>query len=544
MDKEKTSTELVNQDNQLMSIKSTELDKTMGYGEHLYKEYFSLLKTVFRICINSPRIVHAVIKYSGVLDKENRSEIIICEKGLFEVLTTIGPAFANILISKLDAPHYSKSELMDSVRNRNYDMFRETVRNSSCDLTTIERPCNILFHCINFYNYLKTKGFTREDYVFDEDDFFELLDKGRDTIEAICNHSIESVDVSSKAANLLAKKVNEEESEESMNSRNHYNKLLFSFLEEFVKYIYSASIPYLGHFERKQIENHLQKMFPGTVYCEMSESEIIERLEVMVQKYPQFFPNVPTLNNMEQHVNNTYTDCSIQTGILLGMNSAIDLMSLDINQPNELTDSNKDSSITNIEQQKDGSNGIETNEGELEDCDTDSKKECLTTTQRTKRIKYKVDGLVNKGSAAKEKNFQWSDDLKKWYEKHQKEFEEFVKYVAAEKGYIPNEQGQVNAFIRTITGRDVPRCDEKVKLNNNTRNDATRAMMYLIKKKIIIGNLSDVFTNFDVERPQRYKDDKKNTSWMGGYARDANEDFKKKVEEIFADFLEPQPSES
>lgn len=544
MDKEKTSTELVNQDNQLMSIKSTELDKTMGYGEHLYKEYFSLLKTVFRICINSPRIVHAVIKYSGVLDKENRSEIIICEKGLFEVLTTIGPAFANILISKLDAPHYSKSELMDSVRNRNYDMFRETVRNSSCDLTTIERPCNILFHCINFYNYLKTKGFTREDYVFDEDDFFELLDKGRDTIEAICNHSIESVDVSSKAANLLAKKVNEEESEESMNARNHYNKLLFSFLEEFVKYIYSASIPYLGHFERKQIENHLQKMFPGTVYCEMSESEIIERLEVMVQKYPQFFPNVPTLNNMEQHVNNTYTDCSIQTGILLGMNSAIDLMSLDINQPNELTDSNKDSSITNIEQQKDGSNGIETNEGELEDCDTDSKKECLTTTQRTKRIKYKVDGLVNKGSAAKEKNFQWSDDLKKWYEKHQKEFEEFVKYVAAEKGYIPNEQGQVNAFIRTITGRDVPRCDEKVKLNNNTRNDATRAMMYLIKKKIIIGNLSDVFTNFDVERPQRYKDDKKNTSWMGGYARDANEDFKKKVEEIFADFLEPQPSES
>ena len=152
MDKENTSTELVNQDNQLMSIKSKELDKTMGYGEHFFKESISLFKTVFRICINSPRIVHAVIKYSGVLDKENRSEIIICEKGLFEVLTTIGPAFANILISKLDAPHYSKSELMDSVRNRNYDMFRKTVHNSSCDLTIIERPCNILLYCIKFYN--------------------------------------------------------------------------------------------------------------------------------------------------------------------------------------------------------------------------------------------------------------------------------------------------------------------------------------------------------------------------------------------------------
>lgn len=544
MDKENTSTELVNQDNQLMSIKSKELDKTMGYGEHFFKESISLFKTVFRICINSPRIVHAVIKYSGVLDKENRSEIIINEEGLFEVLTTIGPLLANVLISKLDIPHSSKTDLINCVQNRDFDMFRKTVHNSSCDLTIIERPCNILLYCIKFYNFLKTKGFTREDCVFDEDDFFELLEKVRDTIEAIFNHSIESVVVSSKTSNLIAKKVNEEESEESMNARKHNFELLYPFLEEVAPYIYAGSIPFLGNLERKQIENHLQKMFPGTVYCEMSESEIIERLEVMVQKYPQFFPNVPTLNNMEQHVNNTYTDCSIQTGILLGMNSAIDLMSLDINQPNELTDSNKDSSITNIEQQKDGSNGIETNEGELEDCDTDSKKECLTTTQRTKRIKYKVDGLVNKGSAAKENNFQWSDDLKKLYEKHQKEFEEFVKYVAAEKGYIPNEQGQVNAFIRTITGRDVPRCDEKVKLNNNTRNDATRAMMYLIKKKIIIGKLSDVFDNFDVERPQRYKDDKKNTSWMGGYARDANEDFKKKVEEIFADFLEPQPSES
>ena len=69
-------------------------------------------------------------------------------------------------------------------------------------------------------------------------------------------------------------------------------------------------------------------------------------------------------------------------------------------------------------------------------------------------------------------------------------------------------------------------------------------MMYLIKQKIIIGNYSDVFSHFDVERPQQYKDDKEDTSWMGGYARDANEDFKKKVEEIFADFLEPQPRES
>lgn len=544
MDKEKTSTELVNQDNQLMSIKSTELDKNIEYDEHLFKEYISLFKTVFRICINSPRIVHAIIKYSGVLDKENRSEIIIHEKGLFEVLTTIGPAFANILISKLDAPHYSKSELMDSVRNRNYDMFRRTVRNSSCDLTTIERPCNILFHCINFYNYLKTKGFTREDCVFDEDDFFELLDKGRDTIEAIFNHSIESVDVSSKAANTLAKEINEEDSEERSKVINQNVKLFSHLIEEFVPYFYAACIPFLGYSERKQIENHLQKIFPGTVYGEMSESTINEGMTLIVRKYTQFFPNVPTPDNMAQLENEPQLSSLSLNSFLLGINASSGEIRLDINQPNELTDSNKDSSITNIEQQKDDSNGIETNEGELEDCDTDSKKECLTTTQRTKRIKYKVDGLANRGSAAKGENFQWSDDLKKWYEKHPKEFEEFVKYVAAEKGYIPNEQGQVNAFIRTITGRDVPRCDEKVKLNNNKRNDATRAMMYLIKKKIIIGNYSDVFSHFDVERPQQYKDDKEDTSWMGGYARDANEDFKKKVEEIFADFLEPQPRES
>ena len=380
--------------------------------------------------------------------------------------------------------------------------------------------------------------------MFDEDDFFELLDKGRDTIEAIFNHSIESVDVSSKAANTLAKEINEEDSEERSKVINQNVKLFSHLIEEFVPYFYAACIPFLGYSERKQIENHLQKIFPGTVYGEMSESTINEGMKLIVRKYTQFFPNVPTPDNMAQLENEPQLSSLSLNSFLLGINASSGEIRLDINQPNELTDSNKDSSITIIEQQKDGSNGIETNEGELEDCDTDSKKECLTTTQRTKRIKYKVDGLANKGSAAKGENFQWSDDLKKWYEKHQKEFEEFVKYVAAEKGYIPNEQGQVNAFIRTITGRDVPRCDEKVRLINNDRNDATRAMMYLSQCKIINGHYSDIFTNFDVERPQRYKDDKKNNSWMGGYARDANEDFKKKVEEIFADFLEPQPRES
>ena len=544
MEKENTSTELINQDDQLIPMKSTELDKKEEYYEQFYREYLSLFKTVIKICNNSPRIFHALIKYSGVLDKENLSEIVVNEKCIFDALTTIRPVSADVLISKLDTPHSSKSELMDSVRNRNYDMFRKTVRNSSCDLTTIERPCNILFHCINFYNYLKTKGFTREDCVFDEDDFFELLDKGRDTIEAIFNHSIESVDVSSKAANTLAKEINEEDSEERSKVINQNVKLFSHLIEEFVPYFYAACIPFLGYSERKQIENHLQKIFPGTVYGEMSESTINEGMTLIVRKYTQFFPNVPTPDNMAQLENEPQLSSLSLNSLLLGINASSGEIRLDINQPNELTDSNKDTSITNIEQQKDDSNGIETNEGELEDCDTDSKKECLTTTQRTKRIKYKVDGLANRGSAAKGENFQWSDDLKKWYEKHPKEFEEFVKYVAAEKGYIPNEQGQVNAFIRTITDRDVPRCDEKVKLNNNKRNDATRAMMYLIKKKIIIGNYSDVFSHFDVERPQQYKDDKEDTSWMGGYARDANEDFKKKVEEIFADFLEPQPRES
>ena len=155
----------------------------------------------------------------------------------------------------------------------------------------------------------------------------------------------------------------------------------------------------------------------------------------------------------------------------------------------------------------------------------------------TKRIHYSVKGLSTKGAASGGNNFQWSDSLKKWYEEHTGKFEDFVRYVAKDKGYIPNEQKQVNAFIRTITGRDVPNCDEKVRLLNNGRDDATRAMLYLKKCKIICsGDYCDIFTYFDVDRPERYREKPEDNSWMSGYARDADKDFKITVIETFNDF--------
>lgn len=155
----------------------------------------------------------------------------------------------------------------------------------------------------------------------------------------------------------------------------------------------------------------------------------------------------------------------------------------------------------------------------------------------TKRIHYSVKGLSTKGAASRGNNFQWSDSLKKWYEEHTGKFEDFVRYVAKDKGYIPNEQKQVNAFIRTITGRDVPNCDEKVRLLNNGRDDATRAMLYLKKCKIISsGDYCDIFTYFDVDRPERYREKPDDNSWMSGYARDADKDFKITVIETFNDF--------
>jgi len=155
----------------------------------------------------------------------------------------------------------------------------------------------------------------------------------------------------------------------------------------------------------------------------------------------------------------------------------------------------------------------------------------------TKRIHYSAKGLSTKGAASGGNNFQWSDSLKKWYEEHTGKFEDFVRYVAKDKGYIPNEQKQVNAFIRTITGRDVPNCDEKVRLLNNGRDDATRAMLYLKKCKIICsGDYCDIFTYFDVDRPERYREKPDDNSWMSGYARDADNDFKITVIETFNDF--------
>lgn len=529
------------QENHLVPGSSIESDTDLAFIQKEILEPLKPIKTIVSTLFHSIHFFNFLVKVFDFYNSENHSEMMISEKEMFIVFATLKPECTNILISKLDCPLYTKNDLMELIQKKDYEGFNKLVRSRNCDFTRLERLCNVLFHCITFHNYCKElisdtidkleKGVNNDD----DDELTILLKKfmakWRDTLIAISNNRDESYQI----ALILETRILELDKEDTTYEGEEKDKMMpnpiaESFFSEVAPYLYAIVCKYLNLLEREKIESSLKILIPSITFVAMDDNTINTGLMELSYKYPDIFAKMFSMKTFEE---------GIIQGILLVAREE-DELNISFEEPLSIENNQTDM----FAEQSNNSNGIETNEGELEDCDTDSKKECLTTTQRTKKIKYKVDGLANRGSAAKGENFQWSDDLKKWYEKHQKEFEEFVKYVAAEKGYIPNEQGQVNAFIRTITGRDVPRCDEKVKLNNNTRNDATRAMMYLIKKKIIIGNLSDVFTNFDVERPQRYKDDKKNNSWMGGYARDANEDFKKKVEEIFADFLEPQPRES
>ena len=55
-------------------------------------------------------------------------------------------------------------------------------------------------------------------------------------------------------------------------------------------------------------------------------------------------------------------------------------------------------------------------------------------------------------------------------------------------------------------------------------------------KIICSGDYCDIFTYFDVDRPERYREKPEDNSWMSGYARDADKDFKITVIETFNDF--------
>ena len=524
------------QENHLVSGASIESDTDLAYLQEEILEPLKPIKTIVSTLFHSIHFFNFLVKASDFLNSENHSEMMISEKEMFIVFATLKPECTNILISKLDCPSYTKNDLMELIRKKDYEGFYKLVRSRNCDFACLERLCNVLFHCITFYNYCKKLISDTIDKLKNgvniDDDLIILLKKfmakGSDTLIAILNNRDEAYQIASILETRILELLDEEETTYGGEGKNemYQDPIAESFFYEFAPYLYAIICKYLNLLEREKIESCLKILIPSITFVAMDDNTINAGLMELSSKYPDRFAKVFSGKTFEE---------GIVQGLLLGAREE-DYLNISFEEPLSIEDNQTDM----FAEQSNNSDDNEANEVKLEDCDTDSTEDCHTTTRRKKRIKYKVDSLANKGPAAKGINFQWSDDLKKWYEEHSNAFGDFVIYVAREKGYIPNEQGQVNAFIRTITGREVPRCDEKVRLINNNRNDATRAMMYLIQREIINGKYDDVFTHFDVERPNY----KKSPGWKSKFASGANEDFKKKVEEIFADFLVSQSNKS
>lgn len=476
--------------------------------EENYQNLLSLGKAIVHICVNSPRAFEGLLKLFGLLKDDNRSVVSVYEQEVFTALTTISPECANILISKIDGSLSMKSDLFSSIRKGDYKLFQSVVRESECDLTSIERPCNILYHCINFANYVQSSEIFKDNSEYDESEFYDFLDKARDTVEAIFNHTESSVIKASKATNKIASTVECEDDCMMDAAVQSWNKT-FPLIIEVIPYLYAAALPYLSFSERHQIEQQIHRIIPSV------HLEPIEDVEIIYSNIGDILVRY-TSGRLGADEQSSFIDDSIEL-----------IQSLNVDDDCEEVTYFDESVVEPIPAMRDA-----------EEKSNDNASDDTSNTKASKRrIRYKVDSLSNKGAASRGNNFQWSDSLKKWYEEHTGKFEDFVRYVAKDKGYIPNEQKQVNAFIRTITGRDVPNCDEKVRLLNNGRDDATRAMLYLKKCKIICsGDYCDIFTYFDVDRPERYREKPEDNSWMSGYARDADKDFKITVIETFNDF--------
>lgn len=284
------------ENNYQLSVQENQSDPTLQseYSEfydfigHRGKEWLALIKTIVNICIKSETILAVLFDNQELFGNEEHSKYVVYEKELFLVLTTVSPECANLFVSKLDCPHYIKSDLIDSIRNKDYNRFYSVVHQEKCDLTSIERPCNVLFHCINYYNYLRNNKFLKNDTVFDEDDLREFLDAGRKTIIAICNHKKEAIDFSSNLERTIYDSITNEESLiEYEKELKKCNKISAVYIKKSIPYIYAAILPYLDLSEEDQIKKHLHNLFPKISFGKIEDVDIYNNLGEIIDKYPK-----------------------------------------------------------------------------------------------------------------------------------------------------------------------------------------------------------------------------------------------------------------
>lgn len=475
----------------ISSLKKNRRLANKTYSTYLNWEQtlITLVQTLIGISTHSTRIFNGLIEVYDTIQNHQHSAIPIDEEEIFKALTKVSPDCTRIIVAKLEGSNFMFTDIIKAIAEQDLVGFKNVVRDNQCDLTAIEPYCNIIFHLVNFYDRLKNLGFLEDNEIrINEKDYYSFIEDVRKTIEAVFNHSHESVILSSKVGDVI------EDSSNDMKSV----KLVKDFIGEFIPCIYHYVRPYFSLTERQRIKPLIHKLSPNVTIPigKLDDESFLVRVDEIMNKY---MPMFSSSNGPASIIGDSIQLLGSSTEELYGDTEVSQTPIGDTCR--EKTSETSDSKLKN-----------------------------------KKRINYKYKALSLKDHAPMGKSFEYNENLMKWYaNEHQGNFSDFIRYVVEDKGYIEPNQKQVNAFVRTITGKNVGYDDEKATLiNADKKNKAICAMLYLIKIGVIKANrYEDVFDqfNFNDNKPKGF-----DQRALSGKARSADRGFKESVDKFFDGF--------
>lgn len=126
--------------------------------------------------------------------------------------------------------------------------------------------------------------------------------------------------------------------------------------------------------------------------------------------------------------------------------------------------------------------------------------------------------------------FDGSKGLADYAINNKEKIERFVHLMVKKFHYIPDDKKQAKAFVRTITGIQFDGGKTKPKLLSD---EAVNAILFMAQRGILTGKINQALQKFDFEEGVTFEHE---GNWHSTYAKRADIQFKKLVEETFCNY--------
>lgn len=126
--------------------------------------------------------------------------------------------------------------------------------------------------------------------------------------------------------------------------------------------------------------------------------------------------------------------------------------------------------------------------------------------------------------------FDGSKGLADYAIDNKEKIERFVHLMVKKFHYIPDDKKQAKAFVRTITGIQFDGGKTKPKLLSD---EAVNAILFMAQRGILTGKINQALQKFDFEEGVTFEHE---GNWHSTYAKRADIQFKKLVEETFGNY--------